>query len=168
MKLLKYGSVASLAFIFGLVAASFAAKAALPYAMFKETQSRFDHDRTVEVIKQSIAHQTGWKLMAAFDQQKAILDGGGEDPGRFDILKFCHSGHASDMLADDARRHFGVMMPVSVAVYEKSDGRTYVALVNGSIISRVFGGEYERILRKVRTDMEEMYRFMHLDFDVLD
>ena len=168
MNILKYSAVATLAFVFGLVAASFAAKAALPHAMFKETQSRFDHDQTLDVIRQSIAKQAGWNLMAEIDQQKAIVSGGGQDPGRFDILKFCHSGHASEMLSDDDRRHFGVMMPVSVAVYEKADGKTYVSLVNGSIISRVFGGEYERIIRKVRYDMEEMYRFMHLDLDVLD
>ena len=72
------------------------------------------------------------------------------------------------MLGADERRFFGVMMPISVAVYERDDGNTYVSLVNGDAISKVFGGEYEDVVSDVRYDMEQIFGFMHLSFSVLE
>jgi uncharacterized protein (DUF302 family) len=157
----------ALAFLLGGVATSFAAKEALPRAMFKEVRSPFDHGRTVEIIQERVAAQPGWRITADIDQRAAILAGGGEDVGPYRILKVCHGGHAARMLAADERRYFGVMMPISVAVYQRADGHAYVALVNGDVLSKVIGGEHEAILADVRYQVEEIFQFLHLSFDIL-
>lgn len=168
MKWIGFIAVAVLAFLLGVVATSFAAKVALPRVMFKEVQSPFEHDQTLKVIRERIAAQKGWRITAEIDQRQAILSGGGKDVGPYQILKICHAGNASRMIGDDERRYFGVMMPISVAVYQRDDGHTYVSLVNGDAISKVFGGEYEDVLKDVRFDMEEIFQFLHLSLGLFD
>jgi len=166
MKWLGMVVVGALLFVVGLVAASVIAKHALPTAMFKEIKSPHGHAETVALIKQNIARQPGWTLSAELDQRKAVLEGGGQDLGPYAILKFCKGTLAGRMLADDERRFFGVMMPISVAVYTKKDGDTYVSLVNGAMLSRFFGGTYHDVINDVRVEVEEIFQFLHLRFTV--
>ena len=77
MKWFGLAATFSLAFLLGVVATSFAAKGALPYMMFKETKSDLDHERTLEVIRERVAAQDGWKITAEIDQRAAILLGVG-------------------------------------------------------------------------------------------
>jgi len=35
-------------------------------------------------------------------------------------------------------------------------------------LSKIFGGDYDEVLQAVRHDMEEIFRFLHLSFDILD
>lgn len=156
----------ALLFVVGLVVAAFVAKDALPAAMFKELASPLGHAETVRLTKERIAAQPGWRLSAELDQRQAILDGGGPDVGPYVILKFCNGSLAGRMLADDERRFFGVMMPISVAVYTKGDGQTYVSLVNGAMLSRFFGGTFHDVIDVVRIDVEEIFQFLHLRFSV--
>ena len=168
MNWIKIGSASFLAFLLGVVFTAFTAKVALPRVMFKEVRSPFDHAQTINVIRERVAARSGWRVTAEIDQRAAILAGGAEDVGPYHILKICHGGHASRMLGADSRKYFGVMMPISVAVYQRSDGHTYVSLVNGDAISKVFGGRYEEVLLDVRTDMEHIFQFLHLTFDIMD
>lgn len=168
MNWIKYLVVAMLAFTAGLVLASFAAMEALPRVMFKEVLSPFGHEQTLEVIRDRVRTQSGWAITAEIDQRAAILAGGGGDIGAYEIIKICHGGHATRMLSDDDRAYFGVMMPISVAVYEREDGHTYVSLINGDVISKVFGQDYEEVIKDVRFDMEVIFQFMHLTFDILE
>ncbi|PKN54784.1 MAG: hypothetical protein CVU56_24715 [Deltaproteobacteria bacterium HGW-Deltaproteobacteria-14] len=164
MKAIGYVVVGALTFVLGLVAAAVIAKEALPDAMFVEVASPYDHAETVRLIEQHIEDQPGWTLTGAYDHQKAILAGGGGDVGPYVILKFCKGTLAGRMLADDERRFFGVMMPISAAIYTKADGRTYVSLVNGTMLSRFFGGTYHDVINDVRLEVEEIFRFLHLKF----
>ena len=165
MKWLGLVVVGALFFVLGLVGAAVIAKRALPAAMFKEIKSPHGHAETVQLIKENIARQ-GWALSAEFDHQKAILAGGGVDVGPYTIIKFCKGTLAGRMLADDERRFFGVMMPISVAIFTKKDGNTYVSLVNGAMLSRFFGGTYHDVINDVRVEVEEIFQFLHLRFTV--
>ncbi len=158
--------VGALAFVVGLVVAAFVAKGALPAAMFKELRSPLGHAETVRLTRERIEKQPGWRISAELDQRQAILDGGGPDVGPYVILKFCKGTLAGTMLAADERRFFGVMMPISVAIYTKGDGQTYVSLVNGAMLSRFFGGTFHDVINDVRNDVEEIFRFLHLRFSV--
>ncbi len=166
MKYIAYVTLSVVSMFIGAMGAAVVLNEAMPYAMFKEFRSPYDHARTVEVITQRIERQPGWNVVSVIDQAETIRQGGGGDVGRYSIIKFCSPVHAGRMLEDDRRRFYGVAMPLSVGVYEMETGEVWVSFMNGALISRMFGGEIEGIANDVRLDVEEMFSFLHVEFDV--
>ena len=39
-----------------------------------------------------------------------------------------------------------VMMPCSIGVYEKSDGKTYISTMNAGLLGRMFGGVVAEVM----------------------
>ncbi len=150
----------------GAVLAAVVLNEAVPRAMFKEFRSPHDHAKTVEVITRRIERQPGWNVVEVIDQAETIREGHGGDVGRYTIIKYCSPEHAGRMLQDDRRRFYGVAMPLSVGVYERENGEVWVSFMNGALISRMFGGEIENIANDVRLEVEEMFAFLHVEFDV--
>ncbi|MEN8170793.1 MAG: DUF302 domain-containing protein [Pseudomonadota bacterium] len=83
------------------------------------------------------------------------------DPGRIKVLKLCHPSIASKMLTPDDSKYVGAMMPCSVAVYEKSDGSTYVSSMNMGLMATMFGGEIGDTLNQVADEDAIILRFLH-------
>ncbi len=71
------------------------------------------------------------------------------------------------MLAEDQSKFMAAKMPLSMAVYEKSDGRVVIGLMNGYIMARLFSGTREaEIMEEVVKDMEEILGFLHFRFTI--
>ena len=69
------------------------------------------------------------------------------------------------MLKADESKFMATKMPLSISVYEKSDGRVVIGLMNGYIMARLFSGTREGdIMEKVITDMESILSFTHFRF----
>ncbi|OOZ72328.1 hypothetical protein BOW49_11195 [Solemya velum gill symbiont] len=82
------------------------------------------------------------------------------DPGKISVLKLCKPEIAAQMLASDNNKYVSVMMPCSVSVYEKSDGKTYVASMNMGLMSKVMGSEVGPILKRVSEEDAEILSFL--------
>jgi len=142
-------------------------KIAAPTMFFKEIKSSFDFEKTVKVIENRINKQDGWHVTEIIDQQKEILENGGDDVGKVKIIKFCNAKLSSEMLSLDASKYMSVKMPLSIAVYEKSDGKVVIGLMNGYIIARLFSETKEGdIMEKVVKDIENIMGFLHFRFGV--
>ncbi|MFC2090452.1 DUF302 domain-containing protein [Bacteroidota bacterium] len=128
--------------------------------LIKELQSPHDFEKTVEILINRINNKEGWKVTALIDQNKAIQDNGGAAVGKFKIIKYCNGKHASQMLLSDDRKFMGTMMPKSFAVYEKADGKSYISMINGTEMGKLFGGEVEKIINEVSVDVREMISFL--------
>ncbi|MEA3418897.1 MAG: DUF302 domain-containing protein [Campylobacterota bacterium] len=157
--------------ILGLVLSLFvtgmAFKIAAPTMFFKEVSVPYDFDKTVEVISARINKQEGWHVTDIIDQQKEVLENGGEDVGKVKIIKFCNGKLSGEMLAEDHSKFMAAKMPLSIAVYEKSDGRVVIGLMNGYIMARLFSGTPEaEIMEKVVKDMEEILGFLHFRYTI--
>jgi len=157
--------------IIGLVISLFvsglAFKVAAPTMFFKEVSVPHDFDKTVEMIQSRINKQEGWHVTAVIDQQKEVLENGGADVGKVKIIKFCNGKLSGEMLADDGSKFMAAKMPLSIAVYEKSDGRVTIGLMNGYIMARLFSGTREaKIMEKVVKDMEEILGFLHFRYTI--
>jgi uncharacterized protein (DUF302 family) len=61
-------------------------------------------------------------------------------------LKICQPDYAEKVLKDDAARFLAVMMPCSIAVYEKKDGKTYVSSMNAALMGHLFGGTVAEVM----------------------
>jgi len=150
------------AFIFGI-----AFKVAAPTMFFKEVKSTYEFDKTVDIIKNRINAKDGWHVTTIIDQQKEILENAGKDVGKVKIIKFCNANLSSEMLSADSSKFMATKMPLSISVYEKSDGRVIIGLSNGYVMARLFSGTREgEIMQKVVKDMEDILGFMHFRFTI--
>ncbi len=150
------------AFVFGI-----AFKIAAPTMFFKEIHSSSDFDKTVKIITRNINKQEGWHVTTVIDQQKEILDDGGQDVGKVKIIKFCNGELSGEMLGSDSSKFMATKMPLSISVYEKNDGRVVIGLMNGYIMARLFSGTREGdIMQKVVKDIEEILSFVHFRFTI--
>lgn len=157
--------------ILGLVLSLFvtglAFKIAAPTMFFKEVSVPYAFDKTVRMLQIRINKQEGWHVTDVIDQQKEVLDNGGEDVGKVKIIKFCNGKLSGIILNNDGSKFMAAKMPLSIAVYEKSDGRVTIGLMNGYIMARLFSGSREgEIMEEVVKDMEEILGFLHFRFTI--
>ncbi len=160
-----FGTILGL--VFGLFVVGIAFKIAAPTMFFKEVSSPYDFDKTVTLISDRINKQDGWHVTTLIDQRQEVLDHGGEDIGPVKIIKFCNGKLSGEMLKNDASKFMAVKMPLSIAVYEKNDGRVTIGLMNGYIMARLFSGSPEgEIMEGVVTDMESILSFVHFRYTI--
>jgi len=157
--------------ILGLVLSMFiiglAFKVSAPTMFFKEVSVPYDFEKTVRMLQDRINKQEGWHVTDTIDQQKEVLENGGNDVGKVKIIKFCNGKLSGEMLAKDSSKFMAAKMPLSIAVYEKEDGRVTIGLMNGYVMARLFSGTREaEVMEKVVKDMEEILGFLHFRYTI--
>ncbi len=156
-----------LGLVLSLFVTGFAFKISAPTMFFKEIAVPYNFEKTVNLIKSRINRQNGWHVTTIIDQQKEILANGGQDVGKVRIIKFCNGKLSGEMLNKDSSKFMAIKMPLSIAVYEKSDGRVTIGLMNGYLMARLFAGRREGvIMEKVVKDIEEILGFVHFRFTI--
>ncbi|PHQ65823.1 MAG: hypothetical protein COB99_01815 [Sulfurimonas sp.] len=157
------GGILGLVFSIFVVGISF--KIAAPTMLLKEVKSSYEFEKTVELIQNRINKQDGWHVTNIINQQEEIISHGGADVGKVKIIKFCNAKYAAEMLSADESKFMATKMPLSISVYEKSDGRVIIGLSNGYVMARLFSLRREGdIMEKVIKDMEEILSFTHFRF----
>ncbi len=161
----------ALGVVFSAFAFGMAFKIAAPTMFFKEVKSTYDFEKTVDLIASRINKKEGWRVTTIIDQQKEVLEHGGVDVGKVKIIKFCNGKLSGEMLNADESKFMATKMPLSISVYEKSDGRVIIGVIiglsNGYLMARLFAGTHEgEIMEKVVTDMESILNFMHFRFTI--
>ncbi len=155
------GAVLSM-FITGIVF-----KVAAPTMFFKEIKSTYDFDKTVDILTTRINKQNGWHVTDVINQRQEILEGSGKDIGKVKIVKFCNVELSGKMLNEDESKFMAAKMPLSIAVYEKSDGSVYMGLMNGYIMARLFSNTREgEIMELVVKDIENILGFIHFRYSM--
>jgi len=145
-------------FIIGIIVMALVMKVAAPRMMIHEEKSPYGFDTTVDTIVTNTERE-GWKVSKVYDFQKSAIDAGEGDIGRINVIQMCRIAYASGLLMADNTKFVAVMMPCSVAIYEKSDGNTYVASMNVGIMGKVFGGAVDRTMSKVAADDKKILGF---------
>jgi uncharacterized protein (DUF302 family) len=98
--------------------------------MVIETPSKFDFDKTVEMII-SEAERREWKVPAVHDLQQSLAKSG-KTVKPVKVIEICKPAYSGQMLELNHERIMSVMMPCRISVYTKEDGKTYTALLNGA------------------------------------
>lgn len=153
MRLLSY----LITLVIGAALALFIGVSKLPDMMLKEIESPLAFEETLEQIEAN-AKEMGWKVpkkwKANFQRnfQKIV----GVDIGPNKLLKMCEPNVAASILKHDQYKKLSVMMPCTIAVYEKSNGKTYVSVMNLQFLSMMYGGEVAAAMDKVQPQMEQM------------
>lgn len=93
-----------------------------------EEISLFDFNKTVEKLVAE-AERREWKVPFVHDMQQSLAKSG-KAVKPVKVIEICKPEYSGQMLELNDERIISVMMPCRISVYEKEDGKTYIALIN--------------------------------------
>jgi uncharacterized protein (DUF302 family) len=131
--------------ILGVLATTAIGWVMVPSLMCTETLSPYSVEETAQKIKQS-ALATGWVVPSVSKLHKSIKEHGGGELPPVNLINLCQAEHAFNLLKSDANKYISVMMPCTISVYQKADGKTYISAMNAGFLGKIFGGEISRIM----------------------
>jgi uncharacterized protein (DUF302 family) len=128
--------------------------------MVDERVSPYGVDETVSKIQEN-AKAIGWVSPGVKNMNKSITKHGGADiGGPVRIVELCNAEYASNILKEDEGRYAAVLMPCAVAVYSKSDGKTYVTNMRAAKMGSMMGGVVEDVMDVVDVDQKKILEFL--------
>jgi uncharacterized protein (DUF302 family) len=120
-----------------------------------EKMSRFGFEETVEKIIAE-AERRDWKVPAVHDLQQSLAKSG-KSVKPVKVIEICKPMYSGQMLELNDERIMSVMMPCRISVYLKEDGRTYLALLNGNLMSE---GQPEKISSVMKDASDETFEIV--------
>ena len=126
----------------------------LPGLMMLEDETAYDFETTVEVFEEKV-REGGWSVLKTHDM-KETLKGHGHDVLNVKIFELCSSKYSAEILKLDDERIVTPLMPCRVAIYEKSDGKTYIARMDSELLARPFGGVINDVMQQAASEIEDV------------
>ena len=68
----------------------------------------------------------------------------------------CEPEAAVRILKHDQYKLLTTMMPCTIAVYDKSNGKTYISYMNLDMLGLMYGGEIKKIAGELAPQMKKM------------
>jgi len=93
-----------------------------------EQVSPFNVAVTVEKLIEAAAKRE-WQNPAVHNLQQSLAKSG-KEVRPVQVVEICKSDYSGKMLEKNDERISSILMPCRISVYEKEDGKTYVALLN--------------------------------------
>jgi len=62
-------------------------------------------------------------------------------------------------LKEDETRALSILMPCTITVYKKDNGKTYITLMNSGLMGQMFGSKVAAIMGEVAKDQAEFVKF---------
>ncbi len=150
----KYVITGLISFIAGAVLVAIVGISVAPGMMINESESLYSYKDTIEII-QAEAEALGWKIPAVHVISNSVASGG-YDVAPVTVIELCKVDLAGQILSDDESRVVSSMMPCRVAVYETSDGNVIVSRMNTGMMSKLFGGDIERLMADATSETEQI------------
>lgn len=146
-----------ISFILGAIVAAAIGFYSLPGFMIKEVASPYGFEETMTKVKANAKAQ-GWKVPKSWkiNFQKNLKKTVKIDIGPNQVMGMCEPQAAADILKHDKLKQLAVMMPCKIAIYEKSDGKTYISIMNMNLLGAAFGDVVKGITTKLAPQMEKM------------
>jgi uncharacterized protein (DUF302 family) len=145
-------------FVLGAALLSVVGWTTMPSMMLKEAVSPYGVEETVEKIKQN-ALDAGWVVAGVKPLHKSVKKHGGGDVLPVMLINLCEPHHASSILKVDADRVISVMMPCTISVYQKQDGKTYIGYMNAGMMGAMFGGNVAEVMGTVSVQQQGFIAF---------
>ena len=130
------------------------------FKMLIEVESPLGFEETLVRIEAN-AKDLGWKVPKKWkvNFQKNMMKITDTDIGPNQVLKMCEPFAAAKLLVKDEYKQLAAMMPCTIAVYEKSDGKVYVAMMNLEVMGMMYGGDVKDMAEELAPQMDQMLRF---------
>lgn len=154
------GLAACLSLAVNVVVADEPQAPAQPMHMLLEVPSPLGFEETLTRIEANAKDQ-GWKVPKKWkvNFQRNMLKITDVDIGPNQVLKMCEPFAAVELLKQDRYKMLAAMMPCTIAVYQKSDGKTYVAMMNLELMGQMYGGDVATMANELAPQMDAMLRF---------
>ncbi len=128
----------------------------MPSLMLKERQSPYGVDETVKQISQR-AIAEGWVISSVTSLDSSVKKHGGGDLLPVKLINLCEAHHAFNILREDENKIVSVMMPCTVSVYQKSDGKTYIGTMNAGLLGKMFGGTIAEVMGGTVAEQQQKF-----------
>ena len=142
-------------FLWGITATFIFGVIFLRNSLICEYRSNYTFPETVKkVVEYAKSNENNWKVRASVCALPKPSDG-----TNIAALKLCQGEYASEIVNDENSRRVSAMIPCMFAVYEKSDGKTYISRLNLSLLGSLLGGKTARVFNsKIVPDQEEILK----------
>lgn len=121
--------------------------------LFIERESKLNFTETVEALTKALPTD-GWKISVVHDLQDALKKNG-KDVLPVKVFEVCNPQYSGKILEADNFRAVSLMMPCRVSVYEKSNGKTYIAVMNSKPMAKSIGGIVETVIGEAQTGIDK-------------
>ena len=123
--------------------------------MIIEHVSPFTVPVTVEKLIEVAKHK-GWQNPAVHNLQQSLAKSG-KDVLPVEVVEICKPDYSGSMLEKNDERIVSVLMPCRISVYEKTDGKTYVALLD---MSQLTDGMTQTATKAVQSASDESFEIV--------
>lgn len=127
---------------------------AAPSLMFKENRVEGEFDMITAKLEEAVLN-SGWKIPHVHDLQ-ATLKKFDRDVSQVKIFDICNPDLSYEILSRDQERIVSNLMPCRIAVYEKSDGTTWVSRMNSGTVAKPMSGVIRKTMTAAASDVEEI------------
>ena len=139
----------------GVVLSSLLLFWAMPRFMFTVSESKYSFEQTTEVLAAAV-QENQWGLQHKYDLQHTLAQKGiTVNPAH--VYSICKPDLASRILSADADRHVAAMMPCRVAVYEKDNGKTYIARMNAGLFAFFLSKNAKSVMKDAAGGSEKIF-----------
>ncbi|MGQ7870864.1 DUF302 domain-containing protein [Sunxiuqinia sp. sy24] len=125
-----------------------------PKMLFTVNESKYNFAQTLEQIEQSI-QENNWSMPHQYNLQGTLAKHGFEVKP-VTVFSICKPDIAVRILSSDTDRQLSAMMPCRVAVFEKSDGKTYIARMNAALLSKLLGSNAKTAMGDAEEGSEQI------------
>jgi uncharacterized protein (DUF302 family) len=128
--------------------------------MFNEIESPYSVEETAARIQYNIQRleSRGWKLSGLRDPSKAVA-ASGTNVMPVLLVEACSTKYSGPLLKEDETRLLSILMPCTITVYKKDNGKTYIGLMNSGLMGKMFGEKVGTIMGEVAKDQAEFVKF---------
>lgn len=128
--------------------------------MFNEVESPFGVEETAARIQRNIQglSDKGWNLSGLRSPSKAVA-AAGTNVLPVLLVEACSTTYSAPLLKEDKTRILSILMPCSITVYKKDNGKTYIGTMNAGLLGKLFGSKVGEIMGKVAQDQAIMLSF---------
>lgn len=149
----KYWGVFLAGFLWGITFTFVFGVIFLRNSLIYEYESNLNYDDTLAAVKKAVTSTPGW--VVRFGSGCAIPKI--NDGSRMTVMKLCHGTYGSVLLNAEETRKTSTIIPCTISIYQKSDGKTYISRVNVSLLGSLLGGKIGKIFAgKINPEQEKM------------
>lgn len=128
-----------------------------------ESTSRYNFDETVDLLR-SGAEKDGWSIPAVHDLQLS-LSKSGKLVRPVKVIEICKPAYSGQMLELNNERIISVMMPCRISVYEKEDGKVYIALINAASMASGMPANIAKVMKDAAEDTFNLVKAVAAESD---
>ncbi len=145
-----------LGFIVGIVVAGVFMWKYMPSKMSITKKSNLNFEDTVEAVQKE-AKALGWNVPHVYNMQQSFTKAGYENVEKMMVVSLGHAKFAYQIVRNDEDKFVLGFMPYRAGVYEDKNGDVYITGANMGIMSKMFGGNIEKIMGASAQDLEKAF-----------